>query len=109
MPGGSLHWPIWAPYEPYTRIDYIYGWKAFNEKNGFTAAQASMNAPETFLYIYYLYLVYSRGTQVKAARGGAKLGVLAQRYVAGQPGAVTVMAGFTAAVMTCSKTILYGT
>ncbi|KAF2494843.1 hypothetical protein BU16DRAFT_426731, partial [Lophium mytilinum] len=108
MPGGSLEWPLWAPYELYTRTDYIYGWKAFNEKNGFTSAQGTRNIPETLLYIYYLYLVYTQSTQVQAIRGGAKPGFLAQRYVAGRPGALATMVGFAAAVMTLSKTILYG-
>jgi hypothetical protein len=109
MPGGSLHWPIWVPYELYLQTDYIYGWKAVNEKNGFTSAQGSMNVPETLLYIYYLYIVYSQGTQLKAARGGESPGFLAQRYIAGRSGALAVMVGYTAAVMTFSKTLLYGT
>lgn len=108
MPGGSLHWPIWVPYEPYTRTDYIYGWKAITQKNGFTAAQASMNVPETLLYIFYLYLVYSKGIQLKATHGRATTGFLARRYVSGNPGALTVMVGFSAALMTFSKTVLYG-
>jgi hypothetical protein len=108
MPGGSLHWPMWVPYELYTRTDYVYGWKAFNEKNGFTAAQGSMNVPETLLYIAYLYLVYSRGTQSKYNRGGGKQEIFTQRYVCGQSGALAVVFGFAAAVMTFSKTLLYG-
>lgn len=108
MTGGSLHWPIWVPYEIYMRTGYIYGWKAINEKNGFTAAQASMNVPETLLYCFYLYLVYSQGIQSKTTCGGVKPGFLAQRYVDGQPGALAVVVGFAAAVMTCSKTSLYG-
>jgi hypothetical protein len=109
MPGGSLHWLFRFPYDLYARTDYIYGWKAFNEKNGFTSAQGSMNVVETLLYIYYLYLVYSQGTQLKATRGGAKPGFLAQRYVAGEPGTMAATVGFVAAVMTFSKTMLYGT
>jgi len=108
MPGGSLNWPIWIPYEPYTRTDYMYGWKAFNEKNGFTSAQGSMNVPETLLYIYYLYLVYSHGASPTAAREGAKTRILTRRSITGQPAALAVMVGFAAAVMTCSKTLLYG-
>jgi len=108
MPGGSLYWPIWVAYEPYTRTDYMYGWKAFSEKNGFTSAQGSMNVPETLLYISYLYLVHSQGTQLGATRGGAKPAFIAQRYVGGKSGALATLFGFTAAVMTCSKTLLYG-
>lgn len=108
MPGDSLHWPIWVLYAPYTRTDYMYGWKALNENNGFTSAQATMNVPETLLYVYYLHLVYSQGTQLRATHGGAKPWFFAKRYVTGQPGALATMAAFTASVMTFSKTLLYG-
>jgi hypothetical protein len=108
MSGGSLQWPIWVPYELYAQTDYIYGWKALEEKNGFTSAQGAMNVPETLLYCYYLYLVYSQGTQPNVTRGGAKLAFFAQRYVGGQPGALAVVIGFSAALMTFSKTLLYG-
>lgn len=109
MPGGTLHSPLWVPYEIYMETDYIYGWKALDEKNGFTAAQGSMNIPETLLYIYYLYLIYLHGTQRKAIHEGPKPGILAQRYLHGHSGALAVVIGFTAAIMTLSKTLLYGT
>ncbi|KAI9695060.1 MAG: hypothetical protein M1820_008953 [Bogoriella megaspora] len=108
MPGGSLHWPVWVPYEIYMRTDFIYGWKAINEKNGFTAAQASMNIPETLLYIYYLYLVYTYNTRVSADREVVSAGVPTRRYLLGEPGALAVVVGFAAATMTFSKTFLYG-
>lgn len=38
--GGRLHWPIWVPYKLYGHVDNIYGRKAFDARNGFTAAQA---------------------------------------------------------------------
>lgn len=112
MPGGSLHWPIWAPYELYGKVDYIYGWKAFNEKNGFTAAQGFLNTIETLMYVYYLYILFAFGRQSKAQGRGApktsKVGFLGQqRYVDGGKGAVAVLVAFSAAVMTVSKTVLY--
>jgi len=112
MPGGSLHWPIWAPYELYGKVDYIYGWKAFNEKNGFTAAQGFLNIIESLMYVYYLYILYTFGKQSKAqGRGASKVsnvGFLGQqRFVDGQKGAVAVLVAFSAAVMTVSKTVLY--
>ncbi|KAF8864209.1 hypothetical protein BDZ45DRAFT_669772 [Acephala macrosclerotiorum] len=112
MPGGSLHWPIWAPYELYGKVDYIYGWKAFNEKNGFTAAQGFLNTIETLMYVYYLYILFAFGRQSKAQRRGApkasKVAFLGrQRYVDGGKGAVAVLVAFSAAVMTVSKTVLY--
>ncbi|KAF1992801.1 hypothetical protein P154DRAFT_451973 [Amniculicola lignicola CBS 123094] len=112
MPGGSLHSPIWAPYAKYVRTDYIYGWKAWEEKNGFTAAQACMNVPETVLYCVYLYLVYTRGMRPAATQersgSGSRLGIFGRRCVAGRPAALAITAGFMGAVMTCSKTVLYG-
>jgi hypothetical protein len=112
MPGGSLHWPIWAPYELYGKVDYIYGWKAFNEKNGFTAAQGFLNIIESLMYVYYLYILYTVGKQSKAQGRGApkvsNVGFLGQqRFVDGQKGAVAVLVAFSAAVMTVSKTVLY--
>lgn len=112
MPGGSLHWPIWAPYELYGTVDYIYGWKAFNEKNGFTAAQGFLNIVESLMYVYYLYILFAHGRQSKAQGRGApktsKVGFLGQqRYVDGRMGALAVLVGYSAAVMTVSKTVLY--
>ncbi|KAG9232561.1 hypothetical protein BJ875DRAFT_485957 [Amylocarpus encephaloides] len=112
MPGGNVHWPLWVPYELYGKVDYIYGWKAFNDSNGFTAAQGFLNIVESLMYMYYLYILYAYGTQ-NAARGrGAPKPAMAgflgeQRHVEGQKGAVAVLVGFSAAVMTVSKTILY--
>ncbi|KAL3423619.1 hypothetical protein PVAG01_05366 [Phlyctema vagabunda] len=112
MPGGSLHWPIWAPYELYGTVDYIYGWKAWNEKNGFTGAQTALNVVETSMYIYYLYVLYAYGKPSAAPGRGApkpaKVGFLGeQRSLNGRTGAVAVLVAFSAAVMTVSKTVLY--
>lgn len=109
MPGGSLQWPIWSPYELYCEMDYIYGWKAYNEKNGFTAAQTLLNVVESLMYVYYLYLVYARGRKATTGRGAkaSTEGFLAQRYVDGQTGALAILLVFSAAVMTLSKTTLY--
>ncbi|KAK2629023.1 hypothetical protein QTJ16_002126 [Diplocarpon rosae] len=112
MPGGSLHWPLWAPYERYGKVDYIYGWKAFYEQNGFTAAQTALNIVETLMYMYYLYILFTFGRQSKAqGRGAPKpsaIGFLGeQRAVEGQQGAIAVVVGYSAAVMTFSKTLLY--
>jgi len=112
MPGGSLHWPLWVPYELYCEMDYIYGWKAFNEHNGFTAAQTMLNIIETAMYIYYLYIVYAYGRPSTSHQRGASkpstAGVLGQqRYVDGKKGALAVLIVHSAAVMTVSKTVLY--
>ena len=112
MPGGLLHWPIWVPYELYGKVDYIYGWKAFNEHNGFTAAQGFLNIIESLMYIYYLYVVFVYGKLSKAqGRGAPKpstVGFLGQqRFVEGRHGAVAVVVAYSAALMTVSKTVLY--
>jgi hypothetical protein len=110
MPGGSLHWPLWVPYELYGRVDYIYGWKAFNAKNGFTSAQGTMNVVETVAYFYYLYILYAYGKQsTAAARGAPKSGIFSggQRHVSGSMGGVAALIGFAVSVMTVSKTLLY--
>ncbi|KAG4437038.1 hypothetical protein IFR05_007474 [Cadophora sp. M221] len=112
MPGGRLHWPLWVPYELYGKVDYIYGWKAFNERNGFTAAQGLLNIVESLMYMYYLYILFAFGHQSKArgrgAPGPSKIGFLGQqRYVDGQKGAIAVLVGYSAALMTVSKTVLY--
>lgn len=110
MPGGSLHWPIWVPYELYGKVDYIYGWKAFDEQNGFTGAQAFLNVIESLMYYYYLYILYAYGkSSTNQGRGAPRnSGFLGeQRFVDGKTGALAVLVGYSAAVMTVSKTVLY--
>lgn len=115
MPGGSLHSPIWSPYGKYATVDYIYGWKAYNEHNGFTAAQGSLNAVETAGYFVYLWLVYTYGQQEKTKGRGApeksamgKLKALSEsRTVIGQEAGWAVLVCFSTALLTFSKTVLY--
>lgn len=47
MPGGRVHSPIWTPYALYGTVDYIYGWPAWNDGVGFTAAQGFLNIIES--------------------------------------------------------------
>lgn len=96
MPGGALHYPLWAPYELYGRVDYVYGWKAWNERNGFTAAQGMMNALETGMYLVYAWGVLGLGCGNGNGKGAE-----------GRRGAMVLLVGFAAAVMTLSKTVLY--
>ncbi|KAI7898452.1 uncharacterized protein BX663DRAFT_524767 [Cokeromyces recurvatus] len=83
MEGGSLNF-LWKPYNLYGQIDHFYGLPAFNSHDGFTGAQAVMNAIETFLNFLYLWL-------------------LRKNVNVGQANLI----GFSAALMTLSKTILY--
>lgn len=116
MPGNKLHSPIWTPYALYGTIDYIYGWPAFNARNGFTAAQTIMNLVETVGYLYYLSIVYLYGASVapttgrpqqKKARKGLMWLLKDDKVVPGRIGAVALLVAYTASVMTVSKTALY--
>lgn len=83
----------------------MYGWSAYNARDGFTAAQASLNTIETVGYLWYLIVVWKRG-----ARDGAGIGVRGQlgERVEGGWGAAAALGGFAVSVMTLSKTVLYG-
>ncbi|KAJ5183495.1 hypothetical protein N7492_001111 [Penicillium capsulatum] len=113
MPGGRLHSPIWTPYALYGQIDYIYGWPAFNARNGFTAAQTVLNVVETLGYLYYLWVVYRHASTVTSGRGAQKLQkgirwlLTGDKVVAGRTGAIALLVAYTASVMTLSKTTLY--
>ncbi len=91
MEGGSLHWPLWVPYQLYGEVDHVYGWKAFNAGNGFTSAQGFLNLVETSMYFWYLAKIYNGGAWKASGRQGAQ----------------ATLIGFSAAVMTLSKTVLY--
>jgi hypothetical protein len=99
MKGGPLHWPLWVPYDLYGRIDSIYGWKAYNERDGFTAAQSWLNVVESAMYIFY-GLMYV-GSAVPAANGSWT------KTLHGRAAAITLLVGYTGAVATVSKTALY--
>ncbi|KAL7626176.1 hypothetical protein AAE478_002946 [Parahypoxylon ruwenzoriense] len=102
MEGGSLHWPLYVPYRLYGEVDHVYGWKAFRARNGFTAAQGTLNVLESAMYIAYLYVYFSsRGPALSPA------GTARARSLTGRPAAVALLIAFSAAVMTLSKTVLY--
>lgn len=97
MEDGWLHWPLWSPYKLYGEVDHVYGWKAFHAKSGFTSAQGALNAIETVMYLAYAWAFFTKAVDVK---GGKKA-------ITGRCGAQAVLIGFSAAVMTLSKTLLY--
>ncbi|KAI1505443.1 hypothetical protein F5X99DRAFT_368003 [Biscogniauxia marginata] len=107
MEGGSLHWPLWAPYKLYGEVDHVYGWKALEARNGFTAAQGALNAVETAMYLAYLWLYYSGAKKTATAGRGAGAGAGTRSVLSGRTAAVAVLTAFSAAVMTLSKTVLY--
>ncbi|KAK2877052.1 hypothetical protein FQN49_001459 [Arthroderma sp. PD_2] len=113
MPGGVYH-QFWSPYALYGTVDYIYGWPAFNSRNGFTAAQATMNIVETVLYAYYFFIVWTQAKPVAVARKSSKASkeavgwsVMQKTSVTGTAGAHALLAVFSACLMTLSKTALY--
>ncbi|KAK4943578.1 hypothetical protein LTR10_016872 [Elasticomyces elasticus] len=109
MPGGKFHTPIWKPYALYGTVDYVYGWPAWNDHVGFSAAQASLNAVETAMYIYYLTVLFNHGGKdffvfrnLNEFLKGSD-----ESTIAGPDIGKAVLVLFSAAVMTLSKTILY--
>ncbi|PWY72422.1 hypothetical protein BO70DRAFT_364973 [Aspergillus heteromorphus CBS 117.55] len=114
MPGNKWHSPVWTPYALYGTIDYLYGWPAFNARNGFTAAQTVLNLFETAAYIYYLVIVYTHGVSAGSVGRGqrkTKKGPLwllkESKLVSGRTGATALLVAYSASVMTLGKTILY--
>lgn len=115
MPGGSLHYPFWTPYELYGRVDKVYGFEAIETKNGWTAAQGLVNAFETTAYLVYLYLVFKYGEQEPVqGRGAPDKSVMGQlrglsesRTLSGRLAGIAVVVAFSTATVTFWKTVLY--
>lgn len=115
MPGGSLHSPIWKPYGLYGTIDHVYGFKAYEAGNGWTAAQGYVNAVETVAYLVYLYMVYTYGqqedTQGRGAPDQSTLGRFKalgeSRTVYGKMATWAVLLAYSTAWLTFAKTVLY--
>ncbi|GME54129.1 hypothetical protein GTA08_BOTSDO03529 [Neofusicoccum parvum] len=114
MPGGALHWPLWQPYALYGTVDHVYGFPAWERGDGFGAAQGTLNAVETAMYLAYLAVVYRSGVQRNTVQGAgapdrAVVGgaVAGARVVVGRVAAQAVLLAFAASVMTLSKTVLY--
>lgn len=113
MAGGALQWPIWKPYEIYAAIDYVYGWPGWESNDGFGGAQGALNAVETVLYGLYVMIIYNHsvpaatGTGLDVKGGGLGAWLSGGRKVRGKNGNRALLIGFTAAVMTLSKTVLY--
>jgi hypothetical protein len=107
MPGGYAHSPLWAPYALYGTVDYIYGWPAWNDGVGFTAAQSALNLVESAMYMYYLNELrrYGAGTEWAKVWDGAWWS--RKTEVQGERMALAVVVCFSGAVMTVSKTVLY--
>lgn len=112
MEGGKLHWPLWVPYALYAKVDYVYGWPAYNENDGFNGAQSSLNVMETIAYSVYLWILFKQGRQEAVEGSGAPgskyMGWLSQsRTVHGKWAAYAVLILYGTSLATVSKTILY--
>jgi hypothetical protein len=119
MPGGFLHSPIWTPYELYGRVDYVYGWPAFEANDGWTASQGWVNLLETAAYLGYLYLVFGYGVresevvgrgapeEFKRLGGGGLKWLTESRTLEGKTAAVAVLVAYSTALVTFAKTVLY--
>lgn len=119
MPGGRIHNYLWKPYALYGTVDYMYGWPAWNAKNGFTAAQGTLNLFESLFYVYYLWILGSRAADGDGfVRGVAlkSINIFSRRdeedrskiiIRGGADIAAAVVVCFASAVMTLSKTVLY--
>lgn len=101
MPGGAYQWPLYMPYALYGQVDHVYGLKAWESKNGFTGAQTALNIVEMLMYLVYLWMIWRRADKTTNKKEKKR------RTVSGRSGALAVLIGFSAAVMTLSKTVLY--
>jgi hypothetical protein len=112
MAGGMLQWPLWKPYEIYASIDHLYGWPGWNNSDGWGGAQAVMNLVEVILYGLYIMIVVNHGVPSDRGKGiqvseGVNGWLAGGMRVAGKRGNRALMIGFTASLLTLSKTILY--
>nr|ODN87200.1 hypothetical protein L203_03472 [Cryptococcus depauperatus CBS 7841] len=86
FPGGDWAW-LWKPYNdfPYGEIDQLYGWKAFEDHDGFTAAQAMLNVVEVLLAVGYLYLRHTKpaGKEGQSCHATAPLSISAVGVIQG--------------------------
>ena len=101
------------PYALYGKVDKIYGVEAWEQRNGFTAAQGSLNVVETVGYLAYLWVVwqYGTGSGAGAGRGVWGKGLRSLGFdgaVGGGWGGVACLAGYSLSIATLAKTVLYG-
>ena len=93
----------------------MYGFKQYNLHTGWTSAQGTVNAMETFAYGVYLYLVYAYGEQeARQGTGAPDKSMMGQfralsesRTVYGKVGAWAAVLGYSVAQVTFWKTVLY--
>jgi hypothetical protein len=112
MAGGALQWPLWKPYEIYAAVDHVYGWPGWESNDGWGGAQGVMNVVEVVLYGLYISIVMNHGIPSANGKGvqvseGVSSWLSGGMRVAGKRGNRALMLGFSASLLTLSKTILY--
>ena len=85
----------------------MYGWPAWNDGVGFTAAQGSLNILETLMYGYYLFILATQGQGTGWYKFWQKEFWTDKTVVHGEGVALATVICFASAIMTLSKTILY--
>ncbi|KAI7866061.1 hypothetical protein BDF14DRAFT_1818162 [Spinellus fusiger] len=80
---------FWNPYNLYAKIDYFYGIQAWDANDGFTGAQAFMNLVECYLNLLYIWKLRCNKNANDTTIAQASL------------------IGFSGALLTLSKTVLY--
>ena len=84
----------------------MYGWPAWNDGVGFTAAQGSLNLLESVMYCYYLYVLAMQGKETGWYKFWEKEFWNEKTIVQGQGVALATVVAFSGAIMTVSKTAL---
>lgn len=109
LPGGSLSWPLYTPYELYGRVDPVYSPEAYHSGLGWTGAQGLGNVFETIAYIAYLWVILAYGQSEGRGEGvWSYLGPVGEkRRVHGWWGAVASLLGYTTFAITVMKSVLY--
>jgi hypothetical protein len=110
--GGALHsllGPLWAPWDIYQKVDYVYSKSTFDERDGWPGAQALFNLIETSCYVWYMLSVarYSAGQSDRAADLMDWQLLFAKKSVKGRRGIAMAMVLCTVMMVTVVKTVLY--
>jgi hypothetical protein len=95
LPGRKWHEPFFRAMDSWAEVDHTYGEQAWQEREGFTAAQGVINMLEVTLYMVYFFIAWRHG------RGGVR-GAFGGRWAAR-----AVLVGFAAGTVTATKTSLY--
>lgn len=97
LDGHKWHKPFFVPMDPWTDVDRIYGTQAWDENEGFTAAQGVINMVEVMLLVTYTLITACQGRRFQ------------ERAFGGQWAGIAMVVGLTASVVTLTKTSLYCT